>query len=228
MSALRQIHDFLDRLRVNNNREWFNLHKEEYRAAQAQFDAIVERLVQGLQTMDPLLGALSVKECTYRIYRDTRFSLDKSPYKTHMSAYICPHGRKSGYAGYYLHVEPVGDGLIGRSILASGAHCPEPRFVQSIREEIWDNGAAFQNSIDRAEGWMLDRSVALKRVPKGFPADSPMADYFRLKDFILERDLSAELMDATDPVEPLLDMYRTTVEFNHILNRAIDYAVHEM
>ncbi len=228
MSDLREILAFLDRLRLNNNREWFGAHKEEYRVAQAKFDRIVARLIAELQTLDPSLGELSVRDCTYRIYRDTRFSLDKSPYKTHMSAYICPRGRKSGYAGYYLHIEPVGDGLIGHSILAAGAHCPEPRLVQSIREEILDNGAGFSRCVEVAEGWRLDDSVSLKRVPRGFPADSAWADYFRLKDFILERDVDAQILDAEDPVVVMKEMFAPTVEFNRLLNRAIEYAFSEM
>lgn len=228
MSELREILAFLDALRLNNNREWFNAHKEEYRVAQAKFDGIVARLIAELQMMDPSLGQLSVRDCTYRIYRDTRFSLDKTPYKTHMSAYICPRGRKSGYAGYYLHIEPIGDGLLGRSILAAGAHCPEPRLVQSIREEILDNGAGFNECVERAEGWHLDDTVSLKRVPKGFPSDSRWADYLRLKDFILERDVEADILDAENPITVIKPMFASTVEFNRLLNRAIEYAFEEM
>ena len=228
MSDLRKILSFLDALRLNNNREWFNAHKEEYRATQSLFDAIVERLIAELQRLDSSLGMLSVRDCTYRIYRDTRFSPDKTPYKTHMSAYICPHGRKSGYAGYYLHIEPVGDGLIGRSIIASGAHCPEPKSVQSIREEILDNGAGFDLCVQGAEGWLLDDTYALKRVPRGFPADSKWSDYLRLKDFILEQDLQEDVLDAADPVPVLGAKFASTVEFNRILNRAIEYAFEEM
>lgn len=228
MTTLRQILEFLDRLRVNNNREWFNANKAEYLARQAEFNGIVERLIAGLQSLDPALGMLSVRDCTYRIYRDTRFSPDKTPYKTHMSAYICPHGRKSGYAGYYLHIEPVGDGLLGRSILASGAHCPEPKPLLSMREEILDNGAEFHRCVTEAEGWILDCERALKRVPKGFPAESPWADYFKLKDYILERDLGGEVLDAADPVPVLLEMFAPTVNLNRLLNRAIEYAYTEM
>ncbi len=228
MSDLREILSFLDTLRLNNNREWFNAHKEEYRVVQARFDAIVERLIAELQVLDPSLGTLSVRDCTYRIYRDTRFSPDKTPYKTHMSAYICPHGRKSGYAGYYLHIEPIGDGLLGRSIIASGAHCPLPKFVQSIREEILDNGAGFDQSVKRAEGWRLDDTFALKRIPRGFPVDSKWGDYLRLKDFILEQDLDSDVLDAREPVAVLREKFAATVEFNHLLNRAIEYAFEEM
>lgn len=228
MSQLRQILEYLDRLRVNNNREWFNDHKAEYLEQQAKFNHIVERLIAELQRLDPSLGTLSVRDCIYRIYRDTRFSPDKTPYKTHMSAYICPHGRKSGYAGYYLHIEPVGDGLLGRSILASGAHCPEPKPLQSMREEILDNGAEFHRRVSEATGWVLDRERALKRVPKGFPTESPWAEYFKLKDYILERDLESDVLDADDPIPVLIELFTPTVTLNRLLNRAIEYAYTEM
>ena len=228
MSPLRQILEFLDRLRVNNNREWFTDHKQEYLAHQATFNGIVEGLIAELQRLDPSLGTLSVRDCIYRIYRDTRFSPDKTPYKTHISAYICPHGRTSGYAGYYLHIEPVGDGLIGRSILASGAHCPEPKPLQSMREEILDNGAEFVRCLNQAEGWTLDSERALKRTPKGFPSDSPWAEYFKQKDYILARDLGNEVLDAADPVAVLTEMFAPTVDMNRLLNRAIEYAYTEM
>lgn len=228
MSQLRQILEYLDRLRVNNNREWFNDHKAEYLEQQAKFNHIVERLIAELQRLDPSLGTLSVRDCIYRIYRDTRFSPDKTPYKTHMSAYICPHGRKSGYAGYYLHIEPVGDGLLGRSILASGAHCPEPKPLQSMREEILDNGAEFHRCVSEATGWVLDRERALKRVPKGFPTESPWAEYFKLKDYILERDLEGNVLDADDPIPVLIELFTPTVTLNRLLNRAIEYAYTEM
>ena len=228
MSPLRQILEFLDRLRLNNNREWFNDHKQEYLTHQAAFNGIVEGLIAELQRIDPSLGTLSVRDCIYRIYRDTRFSPDKTPYKTHISAYICPRGRKSGYAGYYLHIEPVGDGLIGRSILASGAHCPEPKPLQSMREEILDNGAEFQRCLNQAEGWTLDSERALKRIPKGFPSDSPWAEYFKQKDYILVRDLGGEVLDADDPVAVLTELFAPTVDMNRLLNRAIEYAYTEM
>ena len=225
---MKSIIEFLSELAKNNNREWFEKNKQRYRTIKQRMDAFAERLVDVIARFDPNIEGLKAKDVTYRIYRDPRFSKDKTPYKTHMSAYICPHGRKSGYAGYYLHIEPVGDGLLGRSILASGAHCPEPKPLLSMREEILDNGAEFHRCVTEAEGWILDCERALKRVPKGFPAESPWADYFKLKDYILERDLGGEVLDAADPVPVLLEMFAPTVNLNRLLNRAIEYAYTEM
>ena len=69
------------------------------------FDSFTEQLILGIQSFDSNINNLSVKDCTYRIYRDARFSKDKTPYKTHMGAFISPNGKKSGYSGYYFHIE---------------------------------------------------------------------------------------------------------------------------
>ena len=98
---------FLSDLARNNNRPWFNAHKDRYLEAKAEFEAMVEELIPSLQRLDPELGPLTLSECTYRIYRDTRFSPDKTPYKVHMGAYINRQGKKSPFAGYYVHISPV-------------------------------------------------------------------------------------------------------------------------
>ena len=93
---MQTIIDFLRQLAANNNREWFTAHKDECKAAQAQFGAWVEGLAQRMAADDPTLAGLTARDMTYRIYRDTRFSHDKTPYKTHMGAFICRGGKKSG------------------------------------------------------------------------------------------------------------------------------------
>ena len=117
---------FLEQLRRHNNREWFEANKLWYRDVKARFDGLVARLIDAIAAFDPSVAGLAVKDCTYRIYRDTRFSSNKEPYKTHFGAYFCPRGKKSGYAGYYFHVEPQGDGLIGGHLLSAGLYMPEP------------------------------------------------------------------------------------------------------
>ena len=89
---MKTVIQFLRKLKENNNREWFMDHKQEYLDAQATFNAFVEKILIGLSEADESVRGLTVKDCTYRIYRDVRFSKDKSPYKTHMGAYICPGG----------------------------------------------------------------------------------------------------------------------------------------
>ena len=131
---MKQVIDFLTQLERNNNREWFNAHKEEYRAAQQRFDKLAEQVIIGISTFDQSVAGLTAKDCTYRIYRDTRFSADKSPYKCHMGAFICPEGKKSGYAGYYLQVGPHEDGYPCGNMLAAGHYTFEPQVLRIIRE----------------------------------------------------------------------------------------------
>ena len=98
---MRRVYDFLSVLEKNNNREWFNAHKEEYLEVQKIFNDFTLQLIEAVGSWDEDVfnSALQLKDCTYRIYRDTRFSKNKAPYKTHMGAYICRGGKKSPYAG---------------------------------------------------------------------------------------------------------------------------------
>ena len=101
---MKEVVMFLRQLKANNNKEWFTEHKAEYQSAQAKFNAFCEELIHRIEEFDPSVRGLTLKDCTYRIYRDLRFSKDKSPYKTHMGVYVCRGGKKSGYSGYYFHV----------------------------------------------------------------------------------------------------------------------------
>lgn len=95
---------FLKNIAANNNREWFQEHKSEYEAVKKEFEAGVEDVITTLTTIDSEIAHLKVKDCTYRFYRDTRFSPDKSPYKRHLGAFICAKGRKALRGGYYIHL----------------------------------------------------------------------------------------------------------------------------
>ena len=86
---------FLKNIAANNNREWFQEHKSEYETVKKEFEAGVEDVITTLTTIDSEIAHLKVKDCTYRFYRDTRFSSDKSPYKRHLGAFICAKGRKA-------------------------------------------------------------------------------------------------------------------------------------
>ena len=121
---MKEIYDFLRELRENNDREWFNAHKKRYVELKAWFDEWVGKLIEKTAGFDEEIEGLNVKDCVYRIYRDVRFSPDKSPYKTHFAAYLAsPGGRNSQRAGYYVHLEPDG------SLLAGGLYCPEPSLL---------------------------------------------------------------------------------------------------
>ena len=99
------IFNFLHDIAANNNRPWFQEHKAEYEKAKAEFEKGVEEAITAISKFDPSISHLTVKDCCYRFYRDTRFSLDKSPYKRHFGAYISAHGKKSLHGGYYMHLK---------------------------------------------------------------------------------------------------------------------------
>ena len=225
---MKEVIDFFRRLHDDNTREWFDAHRAEWTRVKGLFGAFTERLIEGVSSFDPSVRGVRVQDCTYRIARDTRFSPDKSPYKTYIGAYIAPKGKKSGFAGYYFHIEPCADSLVWCNMLSAGLYCPEPTVLRSVREEILDNGAAIAAAIGRARGFRLCRANSLKRVPTGFPADSEWSDMLKLKDFYLEQPIAEEFLLAPDLLERTVEQFRRTQPFIAILNRAIRYAHEEM
>ena len=225
---MEEVLDFLRRLSDNNDREWFDAHRAEWTHVKGLWADFTAELIEGVASFDPSVRGLRPQDCTYRIARDTRFSADKRPYKSWLGTFIAPHGKKSGYAGYYFHVEPVGDGLLGNHLLAAGAVCIEPTVLRSIREEVLDHGDELTESIRRARGFRLDTTNRLKRVPTGFPAESEHADLLKQKDYCLEKRVSEEFVLSDGLPERLVEEFRTTKPFLDQLNRAIQYAYEEM
>lgn len=165
---MKEIYDFLRELRENNDREWFNAHKKRYVELKAWFDEWVGKLIEKTAGFDEEIEGLNVKDCVYRIYRDVRFSPDKSPYKTHFAAYLAsPGGRNSQRAGYYVHLEPDG------SLLGGGLYCPEPSLLKKLRQDIYDNIEEFTSILEEkkfaAEFAGIDATDKLKKVPAPFP-----------------------------------------------------------
>lgn len=225
---MEEVLDFLRRLSDNNDREWFDAHRAEWTHVKGLWADFTAELIEGVASFDPSVRGLRPQDCTYRIARDTRFSADKRPYKSWLGTFIAPHGKKSGYAGYYFHVEPVGDGLLGNHLLAAGAVCIEPAVLRSIREEVLDHGDELTESIRRARGFRLDTTNRLKRVPTGFPAESEHADLLKQKDYCLEKSVSEEFVLSDGLPERLVEEFRHTKPFLDQLNRAIRYACEEM
>ncbi len=228
---MRRVYDFLATLANNNNREWFNAHKEEYLQVLSLFNGFVEQLIAAIGNWDEeiLASGLQVKDCTYRIYRDTRFSKNKEPYKTHMGAYICRGGKKSPYAGYYFHIEPgAADGFLGGSLLAAGLYCPDTAVIQSIRDEISVNGDSFLNAIAEADGFKLEQYNKLKRVPRGFDdVEERWKELLKYKDFSIGEPLPVDMLSAPQLLDYVSERFRKCRSFNNILNLAVDYALEQ-
>ena len=222
--------DFLRRLDANNNRTWFDEHRAEWMQVKRSIARLAEELINGIGAFDASVRSLRPQDCVYRIARDTRFSKDKTPYKNWVGVYIAPHGKHGGYAGYYLHIAPNDDGLIGEHMLVSGLYCPEPVVLRSVREEILDNGDEMQRHIDQtvACGYRLDRSNCLKRTPVGFPTGTPHDELLRLKDFYVAKPLSEEFLLSGQLARRVAEELQPTFPFVDQLNRAVQYAYEEM
>ena len=117
---MKSIIDFLTDLSQNNDRTWFEANRGRYKLVKQRMDEVAAEFIEAVAAFDPSVEGVQVKDATYRIYRDTRFSKDKSPYKTWWGVYVCPHGKKSGFSGYYMHVEPDQNCYM----LCTGADCP--------------------------------------------------------------------------------------------------------
>ena len=174
---------FLTELQENNNRDWFNDHRKKYEIARDNFAAFVEQLILDLSKMDEFITEATSKNAIFRIFKDVRFSKDKSPYKTHFSASIAKGGRKSMYPGYYIHLEPN-----NKSLLASGIWRPQPEILKSVRQEIAYNHKAYEKIISNSAFTRVFGTVEgnrLVRPPKGFDKDHPAIEHLKMKDFVV-------------------------------------------
>lgn len=219
---MKEIIAFLDQLMRNNNRDWFNEHKAEFMEIQHRFHEFSLKLMEGVAAFDPDVYGLELKDCTYRIYRDIRFSSDKRPYKNHLGCYICKGGKKSGNAGYYFHVEPPEADYIGANILAAGMYAPTKELLAQLRHEIVYDGEMLEKAVKKAKGFVLGGK--LKKVPNGYPADSPYAEYLKLKDFSLCKNIPDDILigDNDKLLDYVLKQFKTVKDYNHWLNEAAE------
>ncbi len=226
---MKEILHFLRQLKANNTREWFMAHKDEYKAVQEKFNRFAEELIARIGEYDETVRDLTVKECTYRIYRDVRFSKDKSPYKTHFGCYVCRGGKKSGYSGYYFHIGTGdGDTYPDGHMLAAGDYCCEPKVLRTIREDIMNGDGDFEKTLQQmAPQFKLDNDFALKRVPQGFPADQPYSDYLKYKVYCAWARVDTDFILAPNLAQRVADAFRPTLPFLNYINRAIEYVKEE-
>ncbi|MCM1502775.1 MAG: DUF2461 domain-containing protein [Bacteroidales bacterium] len=225
---MERILSFLRELEQNNNKEWFDSHKKQYQEAKAAFNSFVEKLIDGISAFDLTIRGIGVSDCTYRINKDMRFSRDKLPYKTHFGAFVVRGGKKSGYSGYYFHIGTCSSGET-MHMLASGNYFTEPRVLKILREDIELGNGDFDDIVrNRADHRMaIDMGQSLKRVPKEFPADSPNAEYLKLKNFCLLHNFDDDFLLSSCLLPETLEIFRSTRPFLDYINRAIEYSREE-
>jgi uncharacterized protein (TIGR02453 family) len=214
--------DFLKELKKHNNREWFEANKEFYLKSKKSFDNFVLQLIQIVKSIDPSIGSPEPKDCTFRIYRDVRFSKEKSPYKTNFGAYINRGGKNSPRAGYYFHIEP------GEIFMSGGIYMPQSPILKAIREAIIDEPENFKAIIDDPgfkKYFPELNGEQLKTFPQGYPKDHPDIELLKYKSYFVMRPVDEKILTSPGLVDEIRNTFTRLKPFNDFLNRAIEHLV---
>jgi len=213
---------FLTLLEKNNTREWFDINKKMYLQAKNSFDEFVLQLIQIAKSIDPEIGFLEPKNCTFRIYRDIRFSKEKTPFKTNFGAYISKGGKNSESAGYYFHIEP------SESFVAGGKYMPQGPVLKAIREAIFYEPENFRAILEKPSfkkhfsGIMGD---TLKTAPQGYPKDHPDIDLLKFKGYVVFKPLNSEILNSSYLLREIQDAWTELKTLNDFLNRAMSHVI---
>jgi uncharacterized protein (TIGR02453 family) len=210
---------FLRALKRNNDREWFKARKDEYEQfLRAPMLELIERLAVEFRSFAPDLVA-TPRASLYRIYRDTRFSEDKRPLKTHVAAvFPCRGLTKHQGAGLYLHIAP------DEVWVGGGMYAPEPAQLVAVREHIAANVRRLRSIVESPQ---FRRSVGtldgqrLQRVPRGFPPDHPAAEYLRFRQFLAGREFPASFATSPHFYSGVLRVFRRVAPLTRFLNEPL-------
>ncbi|HDR67926.1 MAG TPA: DUF2461 domain-containing protein [Bacteroidaceae bacterium] len=219
-----KIIDFLSALRENNNRDWFYENKLVYREALDNYQDLVNKIIAGISKIDHALIGLEAKNSIFRIYRDIRFSKDKTPYKTHFGAYLANGGRKSLQAGYYFHIEP------GNSFIAGGVYMPGKEQLKAIRQEIIFQTEVYVGIIDNClkKGYArYEQENKMKLAPKGFPADYKYIEELKFKNYVFSKEYNDDKIASPAFHENVIDDFKELFPYVDFLNNAMEYTGNE-
>lgn len=225
---VKKIFQFLKDIKNNNDRQWFNTHKDYYISAKTEFEQGVNAAIVRIADFDATIKNITVKDATYRFYRDTRFSSDKSPYKRHFGAYIAAHGKKAMHGGYYIHLEP------GKCMLACGNYYLPTNILTSCRNEIMANIDEWRSIVESdsfinmfgqpgvnhpLKGFGLEH---LKTVPSGFPRDYEHIKYLRMKDYCCWRNVEDSFFEDKNWLDNMSETFRSAKPMMDFINSVID------
>ena len=213
---------FLADLIANNNTEWMHENKKRYESYKKDYHSFITSILTEMKPLDKSLEPLEVKNCTFRINRDIRFSKDKSPYKTNMGVWMSQNKNRKNSPGYYIHYEK------GNCFIAGGVWCPEPNELKLIRKEIEffhdDLEAIVSNKNFKKEFNELDRSenTVLKKAPKDFDPNHPAIEFLKLKSFTSSSKIDDKLFTDKDFSKNIAQKLITLKPMNDFLSRALE------
>jgi uncharacterized protein (TIGR02453 family) len=213
----KKLVQFLKQLKSNNNKPWFDEHRDEYQRLRLEFADMVQQTILLIAKFDPAVKFVTAKESMYRINRDIRFSKDKTLYKTNFGAGIGP-GQKGVVPGYHLHIDAS-----GKLMVAGGLYMLTPQQLSAVRESIVRQPGKlrkviFAPSFKKVYGDIEHDSLI--RAPRGFDPESPDIDLIKLKRFVawvewpvtsLKKDLPEEIATAAKPLYPLIAYLRDAI-----------------
>ena len=198
---------FLADLAENNRREWFEEHRAEYQDLREQFTAFVGELIERTADFDERIRWKDPRDCLFRIYRDVRFSNDKSPYKTTFSAYVSEQNRRGAPPGYYLEVDEK-----GVMLAAAGIWLPPADVLARLRASLAEHPERFQKVL-RARGFRKAfgelQGDRLTRPPRGYTAETPLIEHIKRKSYIVWRETDARAISHDDALTYVVDSFRT-------------------
>ncbi|WP_428328453.1 DUF2461 domain-containing protein [Mucilaginibacter sp.] len=216
----RHTFDFLKELVENNNREWFLANKERYDAARENVIEFTADWLKLMHKVDPNIDeALDPKKCVMRIYRDIRFSKNKTPYKNNFGISIPTRGHKLGGAEYYLQIAP------GNSFIAGGYWMPEAPHLKAIRQEIDYNAHDLKKIVDDSEFINLfgefRKQDQLKNVPREYTVDNENIELLKLKSFVAFHYLKKDELSKENAAAAVAAICSKIQPLNVFLNNAI-------
>lgn len=213
---------FLEDLIANNTTEWMHANKKRYDNYKKDYHNFIASLLAEMKPLDPSLEPLEVKNCTFRINRDIRFSKDKSPYKTNMGVWMSQDKNRKNAPGYYIHYEK------GNCFIAGGVWCPEPNELKKIRKEIeffFDDLEAIVsdknfkskfNELDKSEGNIL------KKAPKDFDPNHAAIEFLKLKSFTASHKIDDAAFTDNDFSKKIAQQLIALKPLNDFLSRALE------
>ncbi|MBN1597167.1 MAG: DUF2461 domain-containing protein [Bacteroidales bacterium] len=210
---------FLQLLQQNNNRDWFHANKSIYNEAKAEFELVTEILIHEVSRFDKDIAGLQPKDCIFRIFRDIRFSSDKTPYKTNFGTYLVHGGRNSGFAGYYFHLDIKG------SFLAGGIYMPPSEILKAVRNEIYEHPEEFKNILSEAKRhneFNVLHDEKLKTAPKGFPRDFPDIELLKYKSYGLSRIITDSELSSDKILNTIIENFKIIKPMICFINNAIE------
>lgn len=213
------IFQFLKDLAANNNREWFGAHRDRYEAARHEFDELLTVMIARISMFDETIRGIEPKDCTWRIYRDTRFSEDKSPYKIHFGGFVSAKGKKSDHSGYYLHLQP------DHCMLAGGSYCLPSPVLKAVRQAVYDNMDEFRSIVEDPAFTKYFPVVGddfLKTAPKGFPRDYPYLKYLQCRQYAIYCYKPDSFFTEPNFLDEMDVIFKQMKRFSDFINYTID------